>query len=250
MAALKKIKCNICLDDTIENPVFTPCIHGFCSECISRWLDEKKDDLYIPCPICKHDIADLAGARNPNNLFDNTQVNRLNRPNPFDVIITDPMFSGPASPRLQRESLANHLTTVMRQLGVDTGNIQASNTLPIVVFGNNGSNSSQQALNILRNMGIEEKNIQPDQQDDMKELVQLIEHRRIMQRSQPHTPFPPFNQLQSAASRLSGILQRANARLNLLDLDNSARSEHLVPPPSLPNPGSGATNGEANSMNF
>lgn len=64
----KQIKCNICLED-IDNPVFTPCIHGFCDECISKWINEKKQFANIPCPVCKYNISDLAGPRDESKLF-------------------------------------------------------------------------------------------------------------------------------------------------------------------------------------
>ncbi len=69
----KIVKCNICLEENIENPVFTPCIHGFCSECISKWIDEKKQYIRIPCPVCKFDIAPLAGDRDESQLYDESE---------------------------------------------------------------------------------------------------------------------------------------------------------------------------------
>ncbi len=69
----KTVKCNICLEENIENPVFTPCIHGFCSECISKWISEKKQYIRIPCPVCKFDIAPLAGHRDESQLYDESE---------------------------------------------------------------------------------------------------------------------------------------------------------------------------------
>lgn len=77
MTSPNKVKCNICLDEDVKDPVFTPCIHGFCSECISRWLSEKKDNLHIPCPVCKFDIAVLAGPRDSSQLYDDAPIPQL-----------------------------------------------------------------------------------------------------------------------------------------------------------------------------
>ncbi len=70
MASSNTIKCNICLEEDIKDPVFTPCIHGFCNECISKWLSEKKQYMRIPCPVCKYNIAELAGPRDESDLYD------------------------------------------------------------------------------------------------------------------------------------------------------------------------------------
>ena len=63
----KLITCNICFDENIKDPVFTPCFHGFCKECISKWINEKKYD--IKCPSCRYDISDMANIyRDPSSV--------------------------------------------------------------------------------------------------------------------------------------------------------------------------------------
>lgn len=63
--------CNICLDDILPPavPTFTPCIHSFHAECIKPWLEQKKYERKIPCPVCKMDISPIVGYRNPDDLF-------------------------------------------------------------------------------------------------------------------------------------------------------------------------------------
>ena len=68
-------KCNICFDDGITNPIFTPCIHGFCQECILKWIVEKQHMLVIPCPVCKYDISELAGYRDRGSLYTEEPIN-------------------------------------------------------------------------------------------------------------------------------------------------------------------------------
>jgi hypothetical protein len=52
------LSCSVCMDDiTNEHKItFTPCIHPFHEECITPWLEEKKYEQQIPCPLCKTDI--------------------------------------------------------------------------------------------------------------------------------------------------------------------------------------------------
>lgn len=84
----KIVECLICLD-AIENedPVFTPCIHGFHDACINQWIKQKIYDRYIPCPICKTDIAELAGYRNPSDLYEPDEPINFNTllNNPFQL---------------------------------------------------------------------------------------------------------------------------------------------------------------------
>ena len=68
-------KCNICFDYSIKDPIFTPFIHGFCQECIIKWIIEKRHMLIIPCPVCKYDISELAGARDRSTLFTEEPIN-------------------------------------------------------------------------------------------------------------------------------------------------------------------------------
>ena len=82
----KKIKCNICWEEDIKAPVFTPCFHSYCSECMSMWLNEKKDELVIPCPVCKHNIAELAGYRDPDTLFHPVAPPELPQPRFFNIL--------------------------------------------------------------------------------------------------------------------------------------------------------------------
>ncbi len=62
-------KCNICFEENLKEPIFTPCIHGFCQDCMAKWLVEKKHRRVIPCPVCKFDIAAIAGIRDESELF-------------------------------------------------------------------------------------------------------------------------------------------------------------------------------------
>lgn len=71
-STVKKIKCSICLEfvNTQEGqPTFTPCFHGYHDKCIRQWIQVNKSNLVIPCPVCKNDIADLAGYRDPYSLY-------------------------------------------------------------------------------------------------------------------------------------------------------------------------------------
>lgn len=72
---LKKNNCAICLTDIEANPVFTPCIHPFHDECIDKWITQNIHEEKIPCPICKFDISELAGPRDPNTIYrDETNI--------------------------------------------------------------------------------------------------------------------------------------------------------------------------------
>jgi hypothetical protein len=64
--------CAICLEDvedSNDDPLFTPCIHGFHSSCIMTWIQKNNKKIHIPCPICKTDISMLAGYKNSNILY-------------------------------------------------------------------------------------------------------------------------------------------------------------------------------------
>ncbi len=61
--------CSICFEGNMPNPKKTPCNHWFCSPCIDKWLDEKKSEYKIACPVCKKNIAGMLGYRDPNSLF-------------------------------------------------------------------------------------------------------------------------------------------------------------------------------------
>jgi len=52
------MECSICISE-VQDPVFTPCIHGFCRKCITGWIKENESKNRIPCPLCKHDISSL-----------------------------------------------------------------------------------------------------------------------------------------------------------------------------------------------
>ena len=69
----EKIKCPICLEKLLNGdspPTFTPCFHGFHEDCINEYMQRKITERLIPCPMCKEDIADLAGHRDPRTLFE------------------------------------------------------------------------------------------------------------------------------------------------------------------------------------
>lgn len=68
----KKIKCSICMeivDTKKEHPTFTPCFHGYHDACIQQWIGQNRQNLVIPCPVCKTDISDIAGYRDVSMLF-------------------------------------------------------------------------------------------------------------------------------------------------------------------------------------
>ena len=54
--------CGVCFTP-VESPVVTPCHHTFCDHCVNRWINEKKSDREIPCPLCRQDIRSLISER-------------------------------------------------------------------------------------------------------------------------------------------------------------------------------------------
>jgi hypothetical protein len=49
--------CSICqYEYTPETSKFTKCIHGFHKLCIDKWMNEKKYESCIPCPVCNYNI--------------------------------------------------------------------------------------------------------------------------------------------------------------------------------------------------
>lgn len=63
--------CVICLDQLTkeDDSWYTPCIHGFHRPCLQEWLDNKRNNGKIPCPICKCNITVLLGIGNGEMLF-------------------------------------------------------------------------------------------------------------------------------------------------------------------------------------
>ena len=59
----KKIHtCCICLEDTKNYDAFyTPCLHRFHTDCINKWLEQKKYCQKVDCPTCRTDIGILLG---------------------------------------------------------------------------------------------------------------------------------------------------------------------------------------------
>jgi hypothetical protein len=68
--------CAICLEDFTDDTEYTLCMHKFHSSCLQEYFKKYKYELYIPCPLCKWDIADMFGYRDPSKLFypDNEEV--------------------------------------------------------------------------------------------------------------------------------------------------------------------------------
>lgn len=70
------IDCIICLEPLKEKEItFTPCIHGYHTVCINRWIEEKTRlrNLRIPCPTCKVDISSLIPYRDTEGLYDDDE---------------------------------------------------------------------------------------------------------------------------------------------------------------------------------
>jgi hypothetical protein len=79
-------KCNVCFED-LENPIYTPCAHAYCQGCISRWIDEKKYERKIPCPVCRSDISEMAGPRDIDDYGDGGSAGQM--PDSIRMAITD-----------------------------------------------------------------------------------------------------------------------------------------------------------------
>ena len=47
--------CPICLDDTKTVTKINKCSHGFCSECITKWLT-----MHKTCPVCIQDVNQIS----------------------------------------------------------------------------------------------------------------------------------------------------------------------------------------------
>jgi hypothetical protein len=181
--APKKVKCNICLDDDVKNPLFTPCIHGFCSECISQWLNEKRYELRIPCPVCKHDISELAGPRDPSTLF-HDEVPNINSDAAateyVDTFLSTVSFFRNFVPWRHRES---KLQPTMRGLGIEeyvaSPSLQAI-SLQYSAAGNSYSPPSNHTST----------QITADTKADINELLKIIMDRKLASTptSQPNSP--------------------------------------------------------------
>jgi hypothetical protein len=94
-------RCGICFDEEVQDPIFTPCIHGFCSECIAKWIVEKKRRRVIPCPVCKFDISEIAGYRNEDELYEDDDLI------PEELAANDPDLLLFAPPILRRSANDN-----------------------------------------------------------------------------------------------------------------------------------------------
>lgn len=74
-----KHKCAICLNSyTQDDCQFTPCFHGFHSECIFKWLENKKI-----CPICKNDVSVLVDAMPDSSKIERDDTSSDNEENAF-----------------------------------------------------------------------------------------------------------------------------------------------------------------------
>ncbi|GIQ90696.1 hypothetical protein KIPB_013583, partial [Kipferlia bialata] len=54
------LKCHICSVDRPLPFLFTPCQHVFHTECLSEWLNSKKEDYECTqstCPVCRADCS-------------------------------------------------------------------------------------------------------------------------------------------------------------------------------------------------
>lgn len=233
MASPNKVRCNICLDEDIQNPVFTPCIHGFCSECISRWLSEKKNNLRIPCPVCKFNIAELAGPRDTSQLYDD------DAPLPQLLLrnaIAD-IFQNIAVPELTPTP-----EYVMRGLGIEE---LARPDIPRNLLRQQGI----QVVHPIRQPAVQQIPQPPNRVNfasNMEALTRLIDdRRRELQR-------PPIQQpiILRGPPRRNGIPQllRSNASLNLSAPNSSAEPVHSVQHQFSPSSDSEATISEEDSM--
>jgi hypothetical protein len=76
-------KCTICLEDIdcikTNDVIWTPCFDIFHKICITTYINGKYNELVIPCPNCKYDIAVIAGFRDESTLFypDNYNISQL-----------------------------------------------------------------------------------------------------------------------------------------------------------------------------
>jgi|LauGreDrversion4_2_1035121.scaffolds.fasta_scaffold1047890_1 hypothetical protein len=58
----KQHTCCICLEDLKNyDALYTPCLHRFHTDCINKWLEQKKYCQKIDCPACRSDIGVLLG---------------------------------------------------------------------------------------------------------------------------------------------------------------------------------------------
>ena len=241
MASSNNVKCNICLDEDVKNPVFTPCIHGFCSECISRWLNEKKDNLRIPCPVCKFDIAALAGPRDPSQLYDD------------DAPIPQFLLRNAMMNIIQQNNAPEPVPTpeyVMRGLGIEE---LVRPDIPRNLLRQQGI----QAIRPVHQPTVQQipQQISPriNFASNMEALIRLIDdRRRELQPIPPIQPIPPRGPPRRPPQnerRPMRRLVRANAMIDLTAPNNSAALARSVQRQSSPSSGSEATTSEEHSTN-
>lgn len=81
--AAQKEKCTICLEDIEYSKTntysVTPCFHKYHKECINTWIESKRYEYKIPCPLCKSDISNLI-QRNEWEVFEpDMSIEEINR---------------------------------------------------------------------------------------------------------------------------------------------------------------------------
>jgi hypothetical protein len=107
-------QCSICLESLdVKTATWTPCIHCFHPECLNTWLESKKYELVISCPICKFDISALLGPRDMSQIFFDADGNGLgNTTMSGGIPISNDMPIIPNNPQSFTDEIKNFITTM------------------------------------------------------------------------------------------------------------------------------------------
>ena len=191
--------CPICLDALIteeDTPTFTPCFHGFHSKCINTYIRYKIKERIIPCPMCKCNIAALAGYRDPATLYE------------------------PDAP------LANILLPLMRIFS----NISSINNTQPQAQEQQPQAQEQQINMELRSIEDIPINNLINQNVEDNDLQNIQIHTRIFTFNNDTEEFTEFNDEEQPPDGVSvspDILQQwANLRLRLNEITNRMRNTH------------------------
>lgn len=111
--------CAICLEPLrkTDEVTFTPCIHGYHTECINKWIEERTKQYYlrIPCPTCKMDISSLIPYRDTSGLYDDDE-NTVPLPRLEDVVAgRTGQPSSPMSAHTEDEDDLNYNSAIRRE---------------------------------------------------------------------------------------------------------------------------------------
>mmetsp|Transcript_19355 Transcript_19355/g.16567 ORF Transcript_19355/g.16567 Transcript_19355/m.16567 type:complete len:166 (-) Transcript_19355:288-785(-) len=61
----EEMKCCICLDYIHQCVTTIPCLHNFCSACLSCWIDKSND-----CPECRQSMSHIKKNQTVNNIIE------------------------------------------------------------------------------------------------------------------------------------------------------------------------------------